>query len=74
MRLVYSNNIEFHQEFMCLTLGLRVAGLVLVPENYGWMGQQYGKYGKYVRWAWAMRVAEPVTAPPSGTSSSKSGA
>jgi hypothetical protein len=73
MRLVYSNNIEFHQEFMCLTLGLRAAGLVLVPENSGRMGQQYREYGKYVRWAWAMRGAEPTTAPSSDTSPPKTG-
>ncbi len=65
MRMIYSNNIEFHQEFMCLTLGLRVSGLVLVPENLGSMGQRYGKYGRYVRWAWAFRATEDLAQQPS---------
>ena len=50
MRLVYSNNIEFHQDFMCLALALKVPSLALVRANQADVVRQHGKYGKYVRW------------------------
>lgn len=58
MRLAYANNIAFHQDFMCLTLALKVPGLVLVRADANQMANQYGKYGKHVRWGWGMKNPE----------------
>ena len=48
---VYSNNIEFHHDFMCLVLGLRLLSLSLMPTDSEQMTKQYDKFGKYVRWS-----------------------
>ncbi len=60
MRLVYSNNIEFHQDFMCLALTLKVRALALACAVQTDVVRQYGNYGKYVRWGWSMRSTSPA--------------
>lgn len=55
MRLVYSNNIQFHQDFMCLALALRAPpALALGGVETASAIQQFGKYGKFVKWGWNM--------------------
>ncbi len=58
MRLVYANNIQFHQDFMSMTLALRVPGLVLGIADPSRLTHEFGKFGKFIKWAWFIPVPE----------------
>jgi hypothetical protein len=61
LRLIYSNNIEFHQDFMSVAMAVRLKHLALVRLDPGAMEKEWqSPAGRYVKWGWAIR---PATAP-----------
>jgi hypothetical protein len=69
--LIYSNNIEFHQDFMAVALAARPAlkGLALVPVDPVAMEKEWqSPAGRYIKWGWGMRMQAPSAppAPPEG--------
>ncbi len=46
---VYSNNLQYQQDFMSFALALKARGLVLVPAN---AGNDANPSWRYVKWSW----------------------
>ncbi len=54
MKLIYSNNLEFHQDFMCLLLAIRLpTGLFLIEANPQQCQKEFNlKAARFIKFAW----------------------
>ena len=61
MHLIYSNNLEFHQDFMSVALSVRApSGLLLVNVKPEDMKAKFNcETGEYVKFGWGLNVSVP---------------
>ncbi|HZK69990.1 MAG TPA: hypothetical protein VFD03_00535 [Clostridia bacterium] len=56
MELVYSNNLDFHQDFIVLALAIKTPScFCIIPKDPKEAIQEYGELGKYIKYAWGMK-------------------
>jgi hypothetical protein len=53
LRLVYSNNVQYQQDFMAFALALKARGLSLIRAN---VDNDPNPSWRYVKWGWGQRV------------------
>lgn len=57
MKLTFSNNIEFHQDFMALALAIKAPPIFqLIPQDATSAIKDYNhEAARYIKWAWGLR-------------------
>jgi len=64
MRLIYQNNVEFHQDFMCLTLALKAPPVLELAEiERESSRKRHGNVpsAEYVKWGWRACINPPLS-------------
>jgi hypothetical protein len=59
MKLIYSNNIEYHQDFIALALAIKLPEcFTLIPCDREHARTNLGDQNGYVKWSWGMKHSE----------------
>jgi hypothetical protein len=55
MTVAYTNNLEFHQDFLSCALEIKAPkGFILIPQDPEKAKKEFEDAGKYIKWAWGL--------------------